>query len=392
MNIVVLTDYYHPIIKSGSIIVGDLVDELVLQGHQLTVITFVNNQKHFVQCAVEGNLEIIRIRSLTRGYGKVGRLWAEYNYSKKVIKNLKKNQNINYDAIICYSPSIFYGTAVRWIKTRYKIKAYIIVRDIFPKWALDSGILSDGLLYKYFKFIERNLYSSANIIGIESKADLKYFQNYGLELKIQIEVLNNWAIKKILVKKNLPIEITLDETKINIVYGGNMGDAQDLFSVISSIDISILEKRAVIYLIGNGNQFYKIKKFIQTKKISNIIILPPIERDQYLTLMSKADIGLVSLSKKMLSNNYPLKMIGYMQLGKPILASVNQNNEVIKMFNEHNIGLVSIASDKVNFNRNLNEIISSKVNRKVQSKNALKLFNRKFTAEAAALQISNHFL
>ena len=248
------------------------------------------------------------------------------------------------------------------------------------------------MLYKYFKFIERNLYSSANIIGIESKADLKYFQNYGLEPKIQIEVLNNWATKKILVKNKLPIEITLDETKINIVYGGNMGDAQDLFSVISSIDISILKKRAVVYLIGSGNQFYKIKKFIQTKKISNIIILPPIERDQYLSLMSKADIGLVSLSKKILSNNYPLKMIGYMQLGKPILASVNQNNEVIKMFNEHNIGLVSLASDKVSFNRNLNEIISSKVNRKVQSKNALKLFNRKFTAEAAALQISNHFL
>jgi len=392
MNIVVLSDYYHPIIKSGSIIVGDLVEELVLQGHQLTVITFVNNQKLFVRRSVEGNLEIIRIRSLTRGYGKIGRLWAEYNYSKKVIKNLKKNQNINYDAVICYSPSIFYGAAVRWIKTRYKIKAYIIIRDIFPKWALDSGILSDGVLYKYFKFIERNLYSSANIIGIESKADLKYFQNYGLEPKIQIEVLNNWATKKILVKNKLPIEITLDETKINIVYGGNMGDAQDLFSVISSIDISILKKRAVVYLIGSGNQFYKIKKFIQTKKISNIIILPPIERDQYLSLMSKADIGLVSLSKKILSNNYPLKMIGYMQLGKPILASVNQNNEVIKMFNEHNIGLVSLASDKVSFNRNLNEIISSKVNRKVQSKNALKLFNRKFTAEAAALQISNHFL
>jgi len=392
MNIVVLSDYYHPIIKSGSIIVGDLVEELVLQGHQLTVITFVNNQKLFVRRSVEGNLEIIRIRSLTRGYGKIGRLWAEYNYSKKVIKNLKKNQNINYDAVICYSPSIFYGAAVRWIKTRYKIKAYIIIRDIFPKWALDSGILSDGVLYKYFKFIERNLYSSANIIGIESKADLKYFQNYGLEPKIQIEVLNNWATKKILVKNKLPIEITLDETKVNIVYGGNMGDAQDLFSVISSIDISILKKRAVVYLIGSGNQFYKIKKFIQTKKISNIIILPPIERDQYLSLMSKADIGLVSLSKKILSNNYPLKMIGYMQLGKPILASVNQNNEVIKMFNEHNIGLVSLASDKVSFNRNLNEIISSKVNRKVQSKNALKLFNRKFTAEAAALQISNHFL
>ena len=44
---------------------------------------------------------------------------------------------------------------------------------------------------------------------------------------------------------------------------------------------------------------------------------------------AKADIGLVCLSEKMSSNNYPLKMLGYMQLAKPILASVNKNNERI---------------------------------------------------------------
>ena len=33
MNFILLTDYYFPIIKSGSIIVGDLVNELSQQGH-----------------------------------------------------------------------------------------------------------------------------------------------------------------------------------------------------------------------------------------------------------------------------------------------------------------------------------------------------------------------
>ena len=31
----------------------------------------------------------------------------------------------------------------------------------------------------------------------------------------------------------------------------------------------------------------------------------------------------------MTSHNYPLKTIGYMQLSKPILASLNKNNEII---------------------------------------------------------------
>jgi len=108
--------------------------------------------------------------------------------------------------------------------------------------------------------------------------------------------------------------------------------------------------------------------------------------------MSKADIGLVSLSKKMSSNNYPLKMIGYMQLSKQILASVNKNNEMIQMIINNNVGLVSLASDAKNFNKNLDIMITDEAMRKKQGENAFKLFNDQFTVRVAALQIYNHFL
>ena len=35
MNFVILTDYYSPIVKSGSIIIGDLASELSQKGHTL---------------------------------------------------------------------------------------------------------------------------------------------------------------------------------------------------------------------------------------------------------------------------------------------------------------------------------------------------------------------
>ena len=180
MNFILLTDYYYPIVKSGSVIVGDLVNELSQQGHKLTIVTFSENQSNKCEITVEGKLQIIRIRSLTRAkkYGRVGRLWAELNYSNKIIRNLKNLQNIPCDGIICYSPSIFYGKAVRWLKKKYNSKAYLVIRDIFPKWTVDTGLLKKGLLYKYFKLIERNLYSSCDVIGIEAKSDLEYFKNY----------------------------------------------------------------------------------------------------------------------------------------------------------------------------------------------------------------------
>ena len=77
MNFVILTDYFQPIIKSGSIIIGDLSEELINQGHKVSIVTFVNVQDEECKVSLDNNLQIIRIRCRSRSYGMLGRLWAE---------------------------------------------------------------------------------------------------------------------------------------------------------------------------------------------------------------------------------------------------------------------------------------------------------------------------
>ena len=62
------------------------------------------------------------------------------------------------------------------------------------------------------------------------------------------------------------------------------------------------------------------------------------------------------------------------------------------MIENNNVGLVSLASDKKSFNKNLDIMITNEAMRKEQGENALKLFNDKFTVKAAALQIYKNFL
>ena len=67
MNFILLSDYYYPIVKSGSVIVGDLVNELSQQGHKLTIVTFSENQskkcemKTMSQEGIKGN-EMTRVK------------------------------------------------------------------------------------------------------------------------------------------------------------------------------------------------------------------------------------------------------------------------------------------------------------------------------------------
>ena len=56
MNIIFLTDYYSPIIKSGAIIIEDLAIELSLQGNTVTIVTFSDNQSSKFQDIIENNI------------------------------------------------------------------------------------------------------------------------------------------------------------------------------------------------------------------------------------------------------------------------------------------------------------------------------------------------
>lgn len=387
MKFILLSDYYHPIVKSGSIVIGDLAKSLSGLGHSITILTFCSQQKESYSINNENGLTVIRIRTRIRKYGMIGRLISEMSYSRKVIATVKKLEDASFQGVICLSPSIFYGKSIKWIKNKYRARAYLVCRDIFPKWALDSGLLKEGLLYKFLKYVERRLYESVDIIGIESNSDMEYFLK---ELpREKIEVLNNWGSPQdIFHKKSSSV---LKKDKVNILYGGNMADAQNLLGLISNIDLSVLGDRAELTLIGNGHQLEEIKDLVYKKNMHQIRILPEVKQSEYLAILQEADIGLVSLNKKLNSNNYPLKMMGYLQNGKPILASVNQGNEIITLINQHKVGLTSIAEDKDKLNLNLKLMITNKDLRENQGLNGLRLFEEKFTVKAAANQILKHF-
>ena len=130
-----------------------------------------------------------------------------------------------------------------------------------------------------------------------------------------------------------------------------MADAQDLYSLLDDLDDSALEGKAFLTLIGSGHQLSNIKSLIKKRKFRNVRLLEEVDQKSYLSILKDADIGLVSLNKKLKSNNFPLKMMGYIQQSKPILASVNPDNEIIEIIEKNDIGKVSISGDKRNLTR-----------------------------------------
>ena len=177
-------------------------------------------------------VEVIRIKTpQTKDVGYVRRTIAEILMPFCMLYKIQKipGLKLRWDGIIWYSPTIFLGPVVKALKLKNKCKAYLIVRDIFPDWAVDMGLMrKNGLPYCFFSAVAKFQYSLADTIGIQTKGNEKYFTEWLSRSDGRLEILQNWstvASKKAcsLSLKNTP----LAEQRV-FVYAGNMGIAQGM--------------------------------------------------------------------------------------------------------------------------------------------------------------------
>ena len=144
-------------------------------------------------------VRIVRLKvPKIKDIGYFRRAVSEFLMPFIMIRSLKKKTLIgsNLDGIITYAPSIFFGPLTNMLKIENKCKSYLILRDIFPQWAVDLGLIkSYGLPYYFFKRVERYLYSTADFIGVQTPANLKYFNENEVNVKGHVEVLQNWLAR-----------------------------------------------------------------------------------------------------------------------------------------------------------------------------------------------------
>ena len=182
----------------------------------------------------EGGFKGLRCNKLTiptslKNIGKIRRTINEMLLPLEVLGYWFFNREIRKtELIVTYSPTIFWGMAIKVMKCCHKAKNYLILRDIFPQWAVDSGIIGKySPITLLFRLFERINYSAADIIGVQSPGGRLYFQNTPYLKKVK--VLYNWVELAPSNNQTLGIREKYHwNDKVLFFYGGNMGLAQDM--------------------------------------------------------------------------------------------------------------------------------------------------------------------
>lgn len=381
MKIFILSYYFPPFNNSCSNLIFDLSKKLADLGHEVSVITTSHKINSSIIINSKNGINIVTIKSgkidgenyFSRGINEFFLSWKIWKSGKNFFKNNK------CDLLIWYSPTIFLGPIVKKLKRMNSSETYLILRDIFPQWAIDTGILRNKILIKFFKFFENYQYKQADTIGVQSKNNLDYFKNN--KLKFKIEVLYNWTFlnKEKFIRKN--------NSEINLIYGGKIGFAQQLENFVVLAEKLVKFKNVKIILIGSGYESKNLKKMIIEKKLKNIIILDEVNTTKYEEILSKCHIGIISLNAKFKTPNIPGKLMTYGNYRLPVLASINKGNDLKDILINNNSGLVSYSGDHNELYNNTLKMIHDKDLRIEMGENCYKLITKKFSVENAARQI-----
>jgi len=396
MRLLLIVDDYLPhSIKVAAKMMHELAVEFVHRGHDITVLTPNSALKERLSVK---ELEGVRILSFKSGeiknIGRIQRAINETFLSTLAWIAVKRYLRENVpDAVIYYSPTIFFGSLVGKIKRNWKVKSYLILRDVFPQWTVDNGLIRENsLIHRYFRYYERINYKNADWIGVMSPSNLSFFKTLPIDID-KFEVLFNWSkigrVEKTqcVYRKQLGLE-----DKVVFFYGGNIGVAQNMQNLIRlAINLKDNEKAHLLF-VGEGDEVDLILSEKNRNHLDNMTYLPPVNQDIYFEMMNEFDVGLFSLHPEHTTHNFPGKLLGYMEYSKPILGSVNMGNDLMDVISKNKAGYIFENGNDEELCKAAIELINSESLRIKTGENGRELLIKQFSVERACTQIENRFI
>ncbi|ATL93190.1 glycosyltransferase WbuB [Aeromonas sp. CU5] len=399
MKIALFPDDYLP---NSTLVHAKMFHELALElkrlGHDPVIITPSHGKqtKRLKIDYIDG-VEIWRFRNPPmRGQGKVKRVISETLLSLNAFLAIKNVKDIySFELCVNYSPTIFFGPLMHWFKRKAKTFNYLVLRDMFPQWVIDEGLISaKSPIASYFHFFEKLNYNASDCIGLMSPANVDYFRTLHSEYN-NLQVLRNWAdINPVSFSSQLiDIRKVYDlNDKVIFFYGGNIGHAQDMRNLLRLVKNMTPYPNAHFLFIGQGDEFELVKQTIAVENLHNLTLLPSINQDAYKEVLTQVDVGLFSLAKTHKAHNFPGKLLGYMLQSLPILGSVNPGNDVIDFINGQGAGWAYINSEDEALLTAAINLLNDKVLRVEMGMRGYDVLTANFSVKAAAQQIINTFL
>jgi glycosyltransferase involved in cell wall biosynthesis len=243
-----------------------------------------------------------------------------------------------FDVIYVYHPPVTVGLAAALSGWFTRTPFVIDIQDLWPDSVAASGMAHAGRLAKILGAVCKFVYRRAATVVAQSK---------GMAAEIakraplaDVTTIHNWADETAFEQ---PAGARIDHLGFqgcfNIVYGGNLGRAQALDTLIEA---AIIARRTApkikLHLFGDGVDADRLRRLADRQPEGNVQIRPPVSRAAIAGIFARADVLVLHLADDPLFEiTIPSKLQFYLAAGKPVL--IGGRGEAAKIVVDGDVGV-----------------------------------------------------
>ncbi len=335
MRLLILTQYYPPEIGAPQNRLHELAIRLQKSGNEVEVLTAMPNyptmeifdgyRKGLIKEEVIDEIPVHRAKIyVSKSSGIVSRLlnyfsfvWTSYWRGRKLEK---------FDFLMVESPPLFLGYSAMALSRKLKAKLIFNVSDLWPESAEKLNIVNNKFLLSFAYRLEKRCYDRATLITGQTQGIVdnivnrfKYEKVHWLPNGVNLDFYNPANISP----SNLREKENLSKEDVVFFYGGIIGHAQGLDTVLEAAKLVENEKNIKIILQGAGPVKNDLLEKAKSMNLHNVMFREPVAKNEMPGILKAVDVALVPLRKlEIFEGAIPSKIFEALSMELPLLLGV----------------------------------------------------------------------
>jgi glycosyltransferase involved in cell wall biosynthesis len=133
-----------------------------------------------------------------------------------------------------------------------------------------------------------------------------------------------------------------------------------------------------------------VERFVIDERPPNVRLIEQLPRDEYETLVSSCDVGLIFLDRRFTIPNFPSRLLSYMQTSMPVLAATDTSTDLGRVIEAGGFGMWCPSGDIEQFGRMLASMADPEL-RERMGKNSRRYLESHYSVLNSYATITRHF-
>jgi glycosyltransferase involved in cell wall biosynthesis len=348
VKVAIVSQYYRPEVVH---IPYTLAEGLAARGHSVRVVTgypnypdgrlFAGFRQRWRRVERDRGVTIRRVPLvISHSTSAPGRLASYLSFALSSLSAWRFVRAADVVYVYGAQPTAALGAYV-W--KRLSRKPFVLhSQDLWPESVTGSSMVTNRITKRVVGSLLtpmlRHLYRTADATIAIAPGMARILLDRGAPER-RLRMLFNWADEEALTELDTPSE-TGDSRATRFTYAGNLGDHQDLSTLLDAAALLRDDPDISIRIVGSGIAEGRLKERSEALRLTNVEFVGRVPLDSLPAVYATTDFQIVSLTNQpIFSGTIPSKLQSGLMAGLPVIASIP--GDVSSVVATHRLGFTS---------------------------------------------------